>query len=90
MCFVSHQLFVLQAEVQHINSEAAINIAKVQDVADVEPQMRMQELQAKIQMKMQELELRRELASLTNQTRTNQQETAAAAKIAATAMQKAT
>jgi len=84
------ELAKLQAEVQHINSEAAINIAKVQDVADVEPQMRMQELQAKIQMKMQELELRRELASLTNQTRTNQQETAAAAKIAATAMQKAT
>ena len=58
-------------------------------MTDVEPQLRMQELQAKIQMKMQELELRRELAALTNQTRNNQQQTAAAAKIAATAMQTA-
>ena len=40
-------------------------------------------------MKMQELQLRRELADLTNQTRTNQQQTQAAAKIASTAMQTA-
>jgi len=38
-------------------------------------------------MKMQELQLRRELADLTNQVRTNQQQTQAAARIAATAMQ---
>lgn len=79
----------LDAEVKKIQSEAAINIAKVQDVADIEPQMRMQELQAKIEMKMKELELRRELSSMTNQVRTNQQQTQAAARIATTAMQTA-
>jgi hypothetical protein len=49
----------------------------------------MQELQAKIEMKMKELELRRELSSMTNQVRTNQQQTQAAARIATTAMQTA-
>lgn len=79
----------LDAEVKKIQSEAAVNIAKVQDVADIEPQIRMQELQAKIEMKMKELELRRELSSMTNQVRTDQQQTQAAARIATTAMQTA-
>ena len=79
----------LDAEVKKLQSEAAMNIAKVQDTTDIEPQIRMQELQAKLQMKEQELQLRRELASLTNQTRTSQSETNAATRIAATAMQTA-
>ena len=79
----------LEAEVKKIQSEAAVNIAKVQDVADVAPEMRMQELQAKLQMKTQELDLRRELSSMTNQVRTDQQQTQAAARIATTAMQTA-
>ena len=49
----------------------------------------MAELQSKMAMKQQELDLRRELADLTNQTRRSQQETAAATRIAATAMQTA-
>jgi len=79
----------LDAEVKKIQSEAAVNIAKVQDVSEVGPEMRMQELQAKLQMKMEELELRRELSSMTNQVRSEQQQTQAAARIAATAMQTA-
>lgn len=79
----------LEAEVRKLQSEAAINIAKVQDTAEVEPQLRMQELQAKLEMKMQELQLRRELSALTNQMRTSQSETNAATRIAATAMQTA-
>lgn len=77
----------LEAEVQKLNSEAAINIAKVQDVAEVQPQIRMAELQQQLEIKMRELELRRELSALTNEVRTNQQQTQAAARIAATAMQ---
>jgi len=79
----------LQAEVQKLQSEAAVNVAKVQDVADVQPQLKMQELQTQIAIKERELELRRELASLTNDTRRNQQETAAATRIATTVMQTA-
>jgi hypothetical protein len=79
----------LQAEVQKLQTEAAVNIAKVQDVADVQPQLKMQELQTQIAIKERELELRRELASLTNETRRNQQQTAAATRIAATVMQTA-
>ena len=79
----------LEAEVRKLQSDTAVNVAKVQDVADIEPQLRQQELQAKLEMKMQELQLRRELADLTNQTRTNQSETNAATRIAATAMQTA-
>ncbi|MGB0358424.1 MAG: hypothetical protein ACPGC4_01140 [Litorivicinaceae bacterium] len=79
----------LEAEVQKIQSEAAVNIAKVQDVSDVQPNLRLQELQSKLQMKMEELNLRRELSSMTNQMRSEQQQTQAAARIAATAMQTA-
>jgi hypothetical protein len=84
---VQLELAKMQAEVQKLQSEAAVNIAKVQEVADVAPQLRMAELQAKMQMKEQELELRRELSALTNQSRREQQETAAATRIAATVMQ---
>jgi hypothetical protein len=79
----------LEAEVRKLQSEAAVNIAKTQDVADIEPQLRQQELQAKLSMKEQELQLRRELSDLTNKTRTSQSETNAATRIAATAMQSA-
>ena len=79
----------MQAEVQKLQSETAVNMAKVQDTADVQPQLRMAELQSKIGMKEQELTLRRELAALTNQTRAQQAETNAATRIAATAMQTA-
>lgn len=84
---VQLELEKMQAEVQKLNSEAAVNISKVQDTTDVQPQLRMAELQTKIEIKMQELQLRRELADLTNEVRTNQQQTQAAARIATTAMQ---
>ena len=80
------ELAKLEAEVQRITSEAAVNVAKAQ-TTQAEPDLQLAELQGKIEMKMQELQLRRELADLTNQVRTNQQQTAAAARIAATAMQ---
>ena len=79
----------LEAEVRKLQSEAAVNIAKVQDTAEVQPQIRMNELQAQLEMKNRERDLRRELSDLTNQTRRSQQETNAATRIAATAMQTA-
>ena len=78
-----------QAEVEKIQSEVALNIAKTQDKADIDPQMRVAELQAKIAMNEQQLELRRELSAATNQIRQGQSETSAATKIATTAMQTA-
>ena len=77
----------LQAEVEKLQSEAAINVAKVQETAEVNPQVRMAELQAKIQMNQEQLALRRELSSATNEIRQGQAETSAATKIATTAMQ---
>jgi len=79
----------LEAEVRKLQSDAAVNMAKVQDMADVQPQLRLTELQSQIDTKMEELQLRRDLADLTNQTRTSQAETNAATRIAATAMQTA-
>ena len=76
-----------EAEVKKLQSEAAVNIAKVQDVAEVAPQMRMAELQAKIDMNQQQLDLRRELSSATNQQRADQMQTSAATKLATTALQ---
>jgi len=79
----------LEAEVRKLQTEAAVNIAKVQDMAEVDPQVRLAELQGKLQMKEQELDLRRELADMTNQVRKDQSDTNAATRIAATAMQTA-
>ena len=79
----------LEAEGRKLQSEAALNIAKVQDVSEVNPQMRMAELQAKLEMNEQQLGLRRELSSETNTIRQSQSETSAATKIATTAMQQA-
>jgi hypothetical protein len=76
-----------QAEIEKLQSETAVNMAKVQTVAEVDPQLRMAELQSKVDTKTRELELRRELAALSNQSRQQQQETAAATRIAATVMQ---
>jgi len=79
----------LEAEVRKLQTEAAVNIAKVQDMAEIDPQVRMAELQGQLQMKEQELGLRRELADMTNQVRKDQSDTNAATRIAATAMQTA-
>jgi hypothetical protein len=77
----------LQAEVEKLQSETSVNVAKVQEVAEVSPQVRMAELQAKIQMNQEQLALRRELSAESNQIRQGQTETSAATKIATTAMQ---
>ena len=78
-----------EAEVKKIQSEAALNIAKVKETAEIDPQMRVAELEAKIAMNEQQLELRRQLSAATNQIRQGQAETSAATKIATTAMQTA-
>ena len=84
---VQLEIAKLEAEVQKLQAEAAVNIAKVQDITDVDPQMRMQELQAKVAMNEAQLELRRELSSATNQAKADQSQTSAATKLATTAFQ---
>ncbi len=77
----------LEADVKKTQSEAALNIAKVQDTTDVDPQIRMAELQAKIQINEEQLELRRELADLSNTAKESQSQTSAATKLATAAFQ---
>ena len=74
------------AEIQHLQSEAAVNMAKTQDMAEIGPQLKMMELQSEMRQKEMELQLRRELADLTNRTRVANQETSSATRIATTAM----
>jgi hypothetical protein len=76
----------MEAKVKKTSSEAALNIAKTQDVADVAPQLAMSKLQEEIQIKREELQLRRDLSQLTNDMRTAQSQTQAATTIAKTAM----
>ena len=87
MAQIQLELAKMEAEVKKLQSEAALNIAKVQDTAEIDPQVRMAELQAKLQMNQEQLQLRRELSSATNQIRQGQAETSAATKIATTVMQ---
>jgi len=79
----------LEAEVQKLQSESAVNMSKVQNQSQIDPQMRMAELQAKIDMNNEQLALRRELSAATNAVRQGQAETSAATKIATTVMQQA-
>ena len=75
----------LEAEVMKLQSEAQMNMAKAQETAS-KPQINVADIKSKLEMKQRELDLRRELASLANQTRQNQASTQAAAKLATTAM----
>ena len=76
----------LEAEVTRLQSEAALNVAKTQSTTNIDPQMKVAELQSKLQMKREELGLRERLSGMTNQVRKEQSETTAAAKIATAAM----
>lgn len=76
----------LEAEVTRLQSEAALNVAKTQSATNIDPQMKVAELQSKLQMKREELGLRERLSGMTNQVRKEQSETTAAAKIATAAM----
>ena len=75
----------LEAEVKNLESTAQLNMAKAQGEAS-DPQLKVAELQSKIQMKQEELELRERLAGMTNEVRKGQSETQAAAKLATAAM----
>ncbi len=75
----------IQAEVERTQAEAQLAMAKAQETA-TDPELRMQELQAKMDMKLAELELRRDLSANTNDLRRNQSETAAATSVANTVL----
>jgi hypothetical protein len=76
----------LEAEVSRLQSEAALNVAKTQSTSNIDPQMKVAELQSKLQMKREELELREKLSGMTNDVRREETQTSAAAKIATAAM----
>lgn len=80
------ELAQLEAEVKKTGSEAALNIAKVQDITEVAPAIEQNKAMAQIELKREELELRRELSELTNKMRETQSNTQAATTIAKTAM----
>ncbi|MCH1580252.1 MAG: hypothetical protein L7S55_06060 [Luminiphilus sp.] len=86
---IALELAKLEAEVKKISSDAAVNIAKVQDMSEVQPQLEIAKMQADLQQRMAELNLRMELSQMSNQTAMQQSETNAATRIAATAMQTA-
>lgn len=75
----------LEAEVANIQTAAALNAAKV-DQIETEPQLKIVELQSKIQSKREELDLRERLSALTNEMRKEQSDTAAASKMAVEAL----
>jgi multidrug resistance efflux pump len=60
-------------------------MAKTQS-ASADPQMKVADLQSKLQMKQEELDLRERLSGMTNEVRREQTQTSAAAKIATAAM----
>ncbi len=77
----------LEAEVAKIQSESGVNIAKIQEMSEVNPQIQLQKIQAELQMRREELALRQNLSDMSNQVRQGQAELQSATKIATTAMQ---
>lgn len=75
----------LEAEVANLQTSAALNAAKTEAVGS-EPQLKLADMQSKLQSKREELELRERLSELTNNMRKEQSDTAAAAKMATEAM----
>ena len=75
----------LEAEVTNLQTSAELNMAKAKN-EQIDPQLKVAELQSKIQSKREELGLREKLSELTNSMRKDQSDTAAAAKLAAAAM----
>ena len=75
----------LEAEVATLQTSAALNAAKVEQI-ETEPELKIAELQSKIQTKREELGLRERLSELTNQMRKDQSDTAAASKMAVEAL----
>jgi len=75
----------LEAEVANLQTQAAVNVAKVDQIEN-EPQLKIAELQSKLQTKREELDLRERLSSLTNDMRKEQSDTAAASKMAVEAL----
>ena len=69
-----------------LQSEAQLNAATAEEITGVDPEIRIAEIQSKIQMKREALELRERLAGLTNEQRSRDSETTAASKIAVAAM----
>ena len=86
---VQLEIAKLEAEVAKMQSESAVNIAKVQDMADVQPQIEVAKIQSELQMRREELALRQSLSEMSNEVRRGQSETQSATKIATTAMQNA-
>lgn len=80
------QVGELNAKIQKLQSEAAVNIAKAQDTADVAPQLEIARITTERDTREKELQLRRELAQLSASARNEQTQTGAAVKMATTAM----
>tara|TARA_R100000541_G_scaffold142_5_gene539 strand:+ start:4470 stop:6587 length:2118 start_codon:yes stop_codon:yes gene_type:complete len=75
----------LEAEVTNLQTQAALNVAKT-EAAEQDPQLKVAELQSKLQSKREELELRERLSAMTNTMRKEQSDTTAATKMATEAM----
>jgi hypothetical protein len=87
MMQIQLEIAKLEAEVKKTQSEAALNVAKAQDVVEVDPQIRMAELETKLKINEEQLQLRRDLAAAANEVRESQSQTSAATKLATTAFQ---
>ena len=61
----------MEAEVRRLQSEAALNMAKTAS-AEIDPQLKVSELQSKLQQKREELGLRERLSQMTNNMRKDQ------------------
>ena len=75
----------LEAEVTNLQTQAALNVAKT-EATEVDPQLKVAEMQSKLQQKREELDLRERLSAMTNEMRKDQSDAALASKLAVAAI----
>jgi len=75
----------LEAEVTRLQTESALNVAKT-EAAEADPQLKVADMQSKLQQKREELDLRERLSAMTNDMRKNQADAAIASKLAVAAI----
>jgi hypothetical protein len=85
------QLEVKEMEVQisKLESEVMLNQAKVADITQTQPFLKLQALKTDYNRRMEEIQLRRDLAAQSNEEKLTTQQLTSATKIATTAMQTA-
>lgn len=89
LAMAERELAELDAKIAKMESETQLNYAKVQDLSQTQPILKLQELKDEREKRANEIQLRRDLAAVSERAKERQLQVGSATKLASTAMQTA-